>query len=198
MLQKPYSQACENNKHPILEQLQRLLSSATSVLEIGSGTGQHAVHFAKALPHLQWQTSDRRVNHAGINLWIDDETLPNLRRPIALDVIEDRWPVKPTDAVYSANTAHIMPWVAVQATFKGAGELLTTGGTFVLYGPFKIKGEFTSDSNAQFDTFLRTSQPEQGIRDLEAITELAESAELSLIENNTMPANNQLLAFRKM
>ena len=155
------------------------------------------MYFAKALPHLQWQTSDRGVNHAGINLWADDANLPNLRRPIALDVIEDRWPAEPIDAIYSANTAHIMPWAAVQAMFKGAGKLLTAEGTFVLYGPFKIKGKFTSDSNAQFDTFLRTSQPEQGIRDLEAITELAESAGLSLIENNTMPANNQLLAFRK-
>ena len=198
MLQKPYSQACENNKQPILEHLKRLLTQAKTVLEIGSGTGQHGAHFATELPGIQWQTSDRSVNHAGINLWIDEAAQNNLLRPIALDVITDRWPSMHYDAVYSANTAHIMPWAAVQAMFKGAGERLAIDGTFILYGPFKIQGQFTSDSNAQFDTFLRTSQPEQGIRDLEAITELAESAGLILTENNPMPANNQLLAFRKL
>ncbi|BCD97334.1 DUF938 domain-containing protein [Marinagarivorans cellulosilyticus] len=197
MFEKPFSQACENNKYPICEHLQRLLATTKTLLEIGSGTGQHAVYFSAELPHLQWQTSDRLVNHEGINLWINENPQANLLHPIALDVISDPWPQTQYNAIYSANTAHIMPWAAVQAMFKGVGELLTAGGIFVLYGPFKINGDFTSDSNAQFDAFLRENQAEQGIRNLEDLVSLATAAGLTLRENNPMPANNQLLVFKK-
>jgi cyclopropane fatty-acyl-phospholipid synthase-like methyltransferase len=194
---KPFSQACENNKHPILEHLKRLLPSAKSVLEIGSGTGQHAVHFAHALPHIQWQTSDRLINHQGINAWINDQNLSNLKRPIELDVLLNPWPSTPFDAAYSANTAHIMPWPAVEAMFYGIAKSLVMNGRFILYGPFNAGGQFTSDSNATFDAFLRENCSEQGIRNIEDISALADQAGMPLNENHKLPANNQLLVFTR-
>lgn len=197
MQTKPYWQACENNKQPILEQLQPLLKNKQNVLEIGTGTGQHAVHFANALPHLHWQTSDRPSYHAGINAWIDDANLSNLARPIALDVSNDEWPTQQYSAIYSANTTHIMPWPAVQAMFNGIKNTLTPNGLFILYGPFNYDGKFTSDSNAAFDAHLKNVQPEQGIRDIEAIKALACAANLIFKNDVAMPANNRLLVWEK-
>lgn len=194
---KPYSQACENNKNPILEQLQILFQNSKSVLEIGSGTGQHAVHFAGALPHLQWQTSDRSINHAGINAWIDEADLTNIKRPIALDVTTYPWPPQQYDAIYSANTAHIMPWPAVQIMLTGVAKTLEKNGLFVLYGPFNYGGKFTSDSNARFDIYLKNTQPHQGIRDFEAIDTLAREGDLIFKHDFPLPANNHLLVWRK-
>lgn len=193
---KPFSQACENNRHPIFAILERVLADRRRVLEIGSGTGQHAAYFAPRLPHLQWQTSDRRENHPGINAWIDDSGADNLLRPLDLDVTGP-WPEQTFDAAFSANTCHIMPWSAVEALFAGLGRVLTATAVVALYGPFKYNGAYTSASNENFDHFLRSQDPEQGIRDAGDIVALAAAIGLALVEDNAMPANNQLLVFQR-
>lgn len=196
---KPFSQACENNKQPILDILRRVFAKTRRVLEIGSGTGQHAVHFAPHLPHLVWQTSDLAHNHPGINAWIDDTPATNLERPLTLDVLGGNWPTGLYDGFFSANTCHIMPWEAVEAMFAGLGRYVADHegpSVLALYGPFRYGGEFTSPSNAAFDRYLRERAPHQGIRDIEAITTVAADNGLVLTEDNAMPANNQLLVFR--
>lgn len=194
---KPFSQACQNNRDPILHQLLRLFADRHRVLEIGSGTGQHAVHFAAALPWLEWLTSDRAEHHDGIRLWLADYPLANLQPPLLLDV-DQPWPALPgVDAVYSANTAHIMAWPSVQAFFAGVGRLLPAGGLFVLYGPMNYGGHYTSDSNARFDVWLKAQDPSRGIRDIEKLQGLAQAAGLALTEDIEMPANNRLLVWQK-
>ena len=193
----PYSQACENNKGPILQKLKTYLANTTQVLEIGSGTGQHAVYFAAQLPHLQWQTSDIAAHHGGINAWIDAYPSANLQRPIIVDL---NYPVKLSqkyDAVFTANTLHIIAWELVEALITLVGNTLAQGGQFCVYGPFKYKGEFTSASNQQFDMSLRERDQNSGIRDIEALLELAKTAGLVLQADYDMPANNQLLIFAK-
>jgi cyclopropane fatty-acyl-phospholipid synthase-like methyltransferase len=197
MAEKPFSQACENNKRPILGVLRRHLGGVRHVLEIGSGTGQHAVHFAAALPHLEWQTSDLEPNHAGIGQWIEDSGLDNVRLPIAIDVTLRPWPIRETEAVFSANTTHIMGWPCVEAFVAGVGDVLREGGLFLLYGPFNVGGAYTSESNARFDAMLRQRDPESGIRDVEAIDALAGAAGMRLLDDNAMPANNRLYVWRK-
>ncbi|WIO74363.1 DUF938 domain-containing protein [Porticoccaceae bacterium LTM1] len=194
---KPFSQACENNKAPILDILKTAFESSTSVLEIGSGTGQHAVHFAPALSHLQWYTSDRSENHAGINFWLNEMPADNLHRPILLDVDMPEWPELSIDGVFTANTCHIMPWHSVETMFSGVGRLLSAGGIFCLYGPFNYGGNFTSDSNASFDMSLKLEAPHMGIRDFEAIEQLAFDNGFALKADKHMPANNRLLVFGK-
>nr|WP_266097281.1 DUF938 domain-containing protein [Candidatus Thiothrix anitrata] len=150
MLTKPFFEACEENKAPILAVLAPLLQDCRAVLEIGRGTGQHAVHFAAAMPHLVWHTSDMAAHHAGIQMWLDEACLPNTTRvPLALDVVRDAWPALAVDAVYSANTIHIMGWSEVEAFFAGVGTLLPAGGLLALYGPFNYDGQYTSASNAR-------------------------------------------------
>jgi len=203
---KPFSQACENNKRPILMVLERHLGTVRRtvrrtvrhVLEIGSGTGQHAAFFAPRLPHLIWQTSDRRENHDGIRLWIDEAGCANLRAPLDLDVTVRPWPIDKTEAVFSANTAHIMSWPIVEEFVAGVGDVLDAGGLFCLYGPFNYGGTYTSDSNARFDDMLRQHDPLSAIRDFEAVDALATVAGLRLVEDNAMPANNRLLVWRKV
>jgi hypothetical protein len=192
---KPFSQACENNKAPILAVLERVFADTCQVLEIGSGTGQHAAHFAPRLPHLNWQTSDLAANHPGINAWIDDSPATNLARPLALDVMEDCWPAGPYDGFYSANTCHIMPWQGVVALFAGLDRCASGSAVLALYGPFKYGGAFTTPSNAAFDRHLREFAPHQGIRDIEAVVEVAASHGFALAEDNPLPANNQLVVF---
>ena len=152
-LMKPYSEACEENKQPILVVLERVFAGSRSVLEIGSGTGQHAVYFGAALGHLIWQTSDRPENHPGIRRWLDEAALPNVRAPVCLDVAGE-WPCERFDAVFSANTTHIMSWPEVEELFGGVGRVLNPGGCFALYGPFNFGGSYTSESNARFDESL--------------------------------------------
>ncbi|WP_027852911.1 DUF938 domain-containing protein [Marinobacterium litorale] len=195
-VEKPFSQACENNKEPILAILKTAFAGSTRVLEIGSGTGQHAVHFAGNLPHLHWQTSDLPENHAGIEQWLLDASLSNLSAPVALDVSQQAWPVG-FDAVFTANTTHIMPWPAVVEMIARIGSRLPAGGVFCQYGPFKYNGDYTSPSNASFDRWLKEIDPARGIRDFEALRELADHAGLSLVEDHAMPANNQLLHWVK-
>lgn len=193
---KPFSQACENNKEPILTILKRAFASSTVVLEIGSGTGQHAVHFAHALPHLIWQPSDRPENLPGIALWREDAPSENLRAAIELDIDNpQQWPK--FDAAFSANTAHIMSWQTAQKMINEVGKRLPKNGLFALYGPFNYQGKYISDSNRQFDEWLKARDPEQGIRDFEAVVDVALNAGLKLIEDNPMPANNRLLLWQK-
>jgi len=194
--QKPFAPACERNCQPILDHLQTILAGVDNVLEVGSGTGQHAVFFAQHLPHLQWQPSDRAENLAGIAAWCSDVQLPNLRMPIELD-IDKPWPVKTAAAIFTANTLHIMNWRQVQIFFMELAQHLMAGGVLAIYGPFNYNGRYTSDSNAQFDKWLKLQSPYSAIRDFEAVDALAKSAGLTLVEDHAMPANNRLLHWVK-
>ncbi|MDH3713803.1 MAG: class I SAM-dependent methyltransferase [Gammaproteobacteria bacterium] len=194
---KPFSQACDNNREPILGVIRPLLADCRAVLEIGSGTGQHAAYFATELPHLQWLTSDLPEHHAGIRMWTEDADLPNLHAPLTLDVLQYPWPDVDVDAVFSANTAHIMSWQMVEALFGGVVKLLPAGGQFLLYGPFNYAGNYTSDSNAIFDGWLKARDPESGIRNFEQLQALAEAGSMSFVHDYEMPANNRILHWRK-
>lgn len=193
----PCSQACERNKGPILAVLAELLTDRGRVLEIGAGTGQHAVHFARHLPHLDWQPTDRREWLATLAERVRREGPANLRAPAELDVNEDAWPVDAVDAVYTANTLHIMAWHEVEALFRGVGRVLAPGGVLAIYGPFRFGGTYTSWSNAEFDASLRRHDPASGIRDFESVDALATAERLQLSVNHVMPANNQLLVWRR-
>lgn len=194
---KPYSESCDQNRDPILNVIEPLFRDCQTVLEIGSGTGQHAVYFAEKMPHLTWQTSDLEENHDGICQWLDDAGLPNVRRPLLLDMLQENWPTIQTDAVYSANAIHIMGMPAVEKLFAGVGRLLTSGGLLVTYGPYNYKGQYTSESNAQFDRWLKSRNPESGIRDFESVDKLANAAGMTLLSDYEMPANNRILCWRK-
>ncbi|MFN2308592.1 MAG: DUF938 domain-containing protein [Gammaproteobacteria bacterium] len=194
---RPFAESCEQNKRPLLDVLRAEFATRTRVLEIGSGTGQHAVFFAAALPHLEWQTSDLAEHHPGIRAWIDSAGLTNLQPPLALDVARDPWPSAAYDGVFSANTVHIMGWAEVEALFAGIGQVLLPGGCFCLYGPFNYAGQYTSASNAQFDRWLRARDPRSGVRDFEDLNRLAETAGLRLVNDHTMPANNRTLVWHK-
>ena len=196
-MEKPYSQASENNKEPILAVLRRVFASSRSVLEIGSGTGQHSVHFAPRLPHLSWQTSDLPENLSGIRMWIEEQPAENLFPPVALDVNSSDWPIDDFDAAFSANTAHIMYWPDVEAMFRGVARYLPFRGRFALYGPFSYHGVHTSESNARFDQSLRARDPGMGVRDYDALEALADEGGLTLLEDNDMPANNRTLVWEK-
>ena len=193
----PYSQACENNKFPILEKLRVHFAEATQVLEIGSGTGQHAVYFAEHLPHLQWQTSDVLANHDFINVWVSAYLSANLQRPIPLDLQQSIELSQDYDAIFTANTLHIIAWELVEAMFALVANTLPKNGKFAVYGPFKYEGKFTSASNEQFDNSLRQRDNYSGIRDIEAIICLAKSKQLQLLTDEAMPANNRFLVFTK-
>jgi SAM-dependent methyltransferase len=193
---KPQSAACERNREPILAVLREWFADRHDVLEIGSGTGQHAVHFARGLPHVKWQTSDVPANIPGIRAWLDEAGLPNTPSPIHLDV-NDSWPNRTFDAVFSANTLHIMSWEEVERFFDRLQHTLAPAGTVAIYGPFNYAGRFTSDSNAAFDAELRQRAEHMGIRDFEAVNALAIDSELRLVADVTMPANNRLLVWRR-
>lgn len=192
----PFSQACENNKAPIQERLREVFDAPGKVLEVGTGTGQHAVYFAGTMPHLQWQPSDHPDAVDICRLRLDQAALPNILPLIKLDVGTRPWPVESFNWAFSANTAHIMAWWEVQQMFRNIGEHLTTGGAFCLYGPFNNQGEFSSESNRQFDQHLRTRASHMGIRDLQDLSRLGREAGLILSEIFNMPANNQLLVLR--
>jgi len=184
---KPFSEASERNRAPILAVLKRVFSNKKLVLEIGSGTGQHAAYFAPELPHLVWQASDRAENLADIRQWVTN--------PIEIDV-DQPFPKLDADAVFTANTCHIMSWPQVERMFAGIGGMPSVK-MFCLYGPFNYGGKHTSESNARFDAMLRGRDPASGIRDAEAISVLAEKNGFALAEDNAMPANNRLLVFRR-
>lgn len=195
-IDKPYSEACARNREPILSVLREHFADRQSVLEIGSGTGQHAVHFAQALPQLRWQTSDRAENHDGIGLWLDEAALPNALPPLLLD-IDATWPQARYDAIYTANTLHIVAWPTVQRLFEKLPGAMTAEAKLVVYGPFNYGGRYTSDSNAEFDASLRASDPQRGIRDFEAVDQLAQAAGLSLCEDRALPANNRCIVWSR-
>lgn len=197
MSNKPYAESCDQNRDPILAVLQALFAERRAVLEIGSGTGQHAVYFAAKMPHLTWHCSDRVENHPGIKRWLEEANLPNTRAPLALDVSRDAWPELDIDAVFSANTTHIMHWSDVQALFAGVGKLLPAQGLFALYGPFNYGNQYTSDSNARFDDWLKNRDPNSGIRNFEDLNQLAEQAAMQPHDDVAMPANNRILCWRK-
>ena len=194
--EKPFSESCERNKAPILECLRKIFSEPASILEIGSGSGQHALHFGASLPHLTWQTSDLPTNHPGIQAWLDEYAPPNVLPPIALDVCGP-WPKQTYDGVFTANTLHIMPWSAVQELIAGAGKALRNGGRLVIYGPFNYHGTFTSGSNARFDEWLKNRDSHSGIRDFEEVVKCSGINGLQLETDYAMPANNRLLIFIK-
>jgi SAM-dependent methyltransferase len=196
MPDKPYAPSCDKNREPILAVLRERLAERTSVLEIGSGTGQHAVYFAPALSHLSWQTSDRAENLPGIRAWLAEAGLPNTPGPIELDVTGP-WPALRFDAVFTANTLHIMPWSAVEALFAALPGVMVEQAIFVAYGPFNYGGRYTSESNARFDASLKASAPHQGIRDFDDLDALARRAGMALAEDVAMPSNNRCLVWRR-
>ena len=196
MLHKPFSPACERNRDAILAVLREHFADRRRVLEIGSGTGQHAVHFAAALPQLVWQTSDVPDNLSGIRLWLGEARQPNTPPPLSFD-INGAPPEGEFDAVFSANTLHIMAWPEVQRLFTLLPGLMRPGALLTIYGPFNYGGAFTSASNAAFDASLRAAQPQRGIRDFEAVDALADGAGLSLVDDRAMPANNRCVTWRR-
>jgi cyclopropane fatty-acyl-phospholipid synthase-like methyltransferase len=193
---KQYSTACDQNKDSILKVIKPLLLNAKSVLEVGSGTGQHCVYFAKELPHLTWQASDQSMYLPSVNAWIDDAKLANTPKEIELNV-DLNWPEDKYQAIYSANTVHIMSWEMVLNFFKGVGQVLDKGGVFILYGPFNYNGEYTSANNANFDLWLKDQNPLSAIRDFESLDELAKLHNLILTDDIEMPANNRVLVWKK-
>ena len=193
---KPFSPACEENKVPILAVIGPLFEDCHTVLEIGSGTGQHAVYFAGHLPWLRWQTSDQPAHLPGIRLWLAEARLDNLPEPLALDVT-GTWPEGPFDAVFSANTAHIMSLPEVAAMLRGVAQVLAPGGRFALYGPFSRGGRHTSDSNRDFDHWLRMRDPDSGVRDIDTLEPMAAGAGLILEADHAMPVNNRTLIWRR-
>ena len=194
---KPFSQACENNKLAISRTLEPYLKQGGSLLEIGSGTGQDGLYLSSIYPRLNWQTSDQPEYLAGINAWVREANRDNFIAPIELDVNDAVWTDKYVDFVFSSNTVHIMSPDEVSSMFRFVPSALKTEGLFFLYGPFNYNGEFTSESNAQFNDWLRAQAPHRAIRDFEAVDQLARENGLRLVEDHAMPANNRLLVWRK-
>ena len=197
MTAKPHAPATERNREPILAVLRDHFADRRRVLEIGSGTGEHAVHFAGALPQLTWQASDVAANLPGIRSWIDAAASPNLPPPIELDVMQDVWPAARYDALFSANTLHIMGWREVERLFDRLPEVADADAVLAIYGPFNYAGRFTSASNEAFDRDLRAAAPHRGLRDVEAVDALAARAGFVLLEDVAMPANNRCLVWRR-
>ena len=195
-MQKPFSPACERNRDPILKELQIRLVQQSTVLEVGSGTGQHAIYFAKHMPNISWQCSDLRENLSGIQMWIDDACLSNVLQPIELDV-SDPTICKTYDAVYSCNTLHIMSKSNVVKFFNLVNSVTQKQSSLFVYGPFNYNGEYTASSNAEFDAWLKERNLESAIRDFEWIDELANDAGFFIIDDIEMPANNRLLHWER-
>ena len=196
-MNKPDAPACARNREPILQVLRTHFANRHDVLESGSGTGQHAVYFAAAMPWLQWQCSDRPEYLPGIEAWRMEAGLANTPAPLLLDVALGPWPARRFDAVFTANSLHIMGWPEVEAFFAGLANVLAEQATLVVYGPFNYGGQFTSDSNHAFDASLRARDAKMGIRDFESIDALARGIGLRLEEDVAMPANNRCLVWRR-
>lgn len=197
MMEKPFSQSSENNKDYILNVLKEAFQDTNSVLEIGSGTGQHAVHFARNLPHLNWQPSDIEINLPGIGLWLYEAELPNIKEPVLLDVNKLPWEVGKFEGLFTANTLHIIAKAEIENFFQGIAQVLKDRGTLCIYGPFNYDGEYTSPSNERFDGWLYRQNPKSAIRDFEWVNSLAENVGLVLTQDHEMPANNRLLEWVK-
>jgi cyclopropane fatty-acyl-phospholipid synthase-like methyltransferase len=191
----PFSEACERNKDPILQVLRIVLANRAQVLEIGSGTGQHAVYFASQLPHLVWHPTERLEYLPQLAMRTQAEGARNLRPPTVLDVRQRVWPVRIVDAIYTANTLHIMSWPEVTDMFRGIAATLAPSGSLCIYGPFHYGGRPTSPSNEAFDRMLRERDAASGVRDVEATIQLATEAGLQLAADHDLPAFNRLLVF---
>uniref|UniRef100_Q31GV3 Methylase n=1 Tax=Hydrogenovibrio crunogenus (strain DSM 25203 / XCL-2) TaxID=317025 RepID=Q31GV3_HYDCU len=197
ILSKPFAQSSAENKHVILKAIHPFLKDRSAVLEIASGTGQHAVYFAEKMPHLTWQTSDLIDSHMGITQWIADAELPNVLPPLELNVSDDNWPSCQYDALFSANSFHIMAKHHVEDFFKNVSQVLEKKGIVMIYGPFNYQGHFTSESNERFDFWLKQRHHQSGIKDFEWCNQLADHAELTLLKDIEMPQNNRILIWEK-
>lgn len=191
----PISEACERNKEPILEVLRNCFAHRVEVLEIGSGTGQHAVHFARHLRHVTWHPTEQLIYLADLSARVRTEGTRNVRAPTVLDVRQSVWPVQSVDAIFTANTLHIMSWAEVAALYRGVGSVLAPGGVMCVYGPFRYEGSYTSDSNRDFDGMLKERDPLSGLRDVRDLKELARLYGLELTADYDLPAFNRLLVF---
>jgi cyclopropane fatty-acyl-phospholipid synthase-like methyltransferase len=194
----PFSGACERNKAPILEVLRVAFADRIQVLEIGSGTGQHAVHFAAHLTHLTWHPTEQLAYLADLASRVKLEGTRNLRQPTVLDVKQTIWPLRSVDAIFSANTLHIMGWAEVEAMFRGVDTVLSAHGVVCIYGPFRYAGRYTSESNRDFDLMLQERDPLSGLRDLTDLSALAGRHALRLRADHDLPANNRLLEFVRL
>ncbi len=195
---KQYAPACERNSRPILEVLSPLLKDAGTVLEIGSGTGQHAVCFSAALPHVQWRPSDQPGATASVSAWRAESALPNLLEPLEIDLLNSsEWPTQSFDALVCINTVHIVSWEGVRGLFELASRAVNPAGVIYLYGPFRYASQALELSNEQFDQWLKQRDPDSGIRDFDALNQLAVNAGFSLEGDVAMPANNRSLWWRK-
>lgn len=198
-MEKPYSAACDRNKDAILEVLQDVIvSTDRRLLEVGSGTGQHAVYLAPFFPQLEWHPTDLSVNLAGMNLWFNEARIPNIMKPVRLDVSKDDFPKLKFDVVFTANTLHIMHWKDCKSFMKLLGKRLRENSRAVFYGPFKYNGEFTSESNAQFDEWLKERDPLSGVRSFEDVLSNMTKNGFELVSDNEMPANNRMLVFNRL
>lgn len=197
MSNKPFSAAAEQNQEAILPVLSQEFKTANYILEIGSGTGQHAVFFGRQLPWLKWQPSDTSENLTGIQLWIEPANLNNVFSAIELDVCK-QWPNQQYDGAFAANVAHIMHWHEIEAMFAGLASVLSQDAKFCLYGPFNINGEYTSDSNREFDQWLQMRDPQSCIRDKADLEKLATKNNFQLNKDWEMPVNNRILSWQKL
>ncbi len=197
-MSKPFSQACENNKQYILDKLLPLFSAGSMVLEIGTLTAQHICFFAEAMPLVYWIPSDLDANLPTVLAGLEDCSLPNISAPLELDVAEDPWAIGHIDGIFTANTLHIMRYEYVERFFRNAGSVLKVGGVLSVYGPFKYRGEFTAPSNASFDIWLKQRDPLSGVRDFAQVQVWAAAAGFELLADHNMPANNQMLIWRKL
>lgn len=195
--EKPFAESCVQNREPIKRILEKYLEGRTQILEIGSGTGQHAVYFSQAFPQLIWQTSDLQENHAGINAWVEDSGLDNIRPPLLLDS-RGSWPNQQYDLLFSANTVHIMSVEMVEQLFIRLPDCMHERSVFLVYGPFNYQGRYTSDSNARFDQWLKQRNAESGIKNFEWLQAIAAQSGLECVADHEMPANNRTLVWQKM
>ena len=193
----PVAESCLRNQQPILDVLQQELPADAVVLEIGSGTGQHAAFMAEHLPHIRWQPSEVAENIAGINAWRRHSAVENFLPPLVLDITQDLWPVKQVDAVFSANVVHFVGWHKVRSMMAGIGRVLKNTGLAIFYGPYNYGGQFTSDGNRQLDQWLKSRDPDSGIKDFEQIVLAARKEKLRLLKDIAMPANNRILIMQK-
>lgn len=196
-MNKPYAGSCAQNQQVILDVLKELFLDAGDVLEIGSGTGQHAVFFSGNLVHLNWQPSDLEAEHAGMKMWLDEVQHKRIESPMVLDVDMAVWPVEDKDYVFTANTTHIISTLQTENMFRHIGKVLKSGGLFAQYGPFNYNGEYTSESNANFDIWLKSRNPQSGIKHFESIEQLAEANSMKLYKDIEMPENNRILVWKK-
>ena len=197
-MNKPFSESCIQNQQPILQIIQNYFKLSGDVLEIGSGTGQHAVFFAEQCAHLNWHPSDVEAHLSGIQMWLNESQASNLKPAIAFNINQpEQYPKRLFNYMFSANTVHIMSWAEVELLFLFIGSHLEKGGVFLNYGPFNYNGNYTSQSNKNFDVWLRQLAGDSAIKHFEAIEKLANTHGLKLLEDCTMPANNRILVWQK-